>query len=356
MSYFSKLYNKIFDYSLKKINYLKFIDMLNYRTINLKYIIPITTKNIYNELPIRLAKKIINLNNLPPSLSSNNSINNIRELYLISFEELNNIKEPNTPDDIIKFKNNIEKIYNRHSFTIFNISKGLYELKSENKINELNTHEIQLFLNNFYINKTEIQILLEQYLSFFENPKKNYFGIINFETNIEKIINIAINDIQLFCNKNYININLNDIIKINNVNNNLILPSIDNYLLFILGEIIKNSVYAIKEKKFPYIEILIKEIDINWILIKITDNGFGINEKNMEKIWYYNFTTTPLTNINTIVEQNDFNIKSPLSGFGYGLPISSIYINFLNSSKNNIKIFTNNNGSSVYIYLKRYIV
>ena len=57
-------------------------------------------------------------------------------------------------------------------------------------------------------------------------------------------------------------------------------------------------------------------------------------------------------NTTNIVEQRDFSNQSPLSGFGYGLPISEIYVNFFNSSCHNIKIISNNNKTSVYIYLR----
>ena len=94
-----------------------------------------------------------------------------------------------------------------------------------------------------------------------------------------------------------------------------------------------------------------KEIDEEWILIKIQDNCGGIQDKDMDKIWYYSYTTHPI-NTTEIVEQTDFSNKSPLSGFGYGLPISEIYVNFFNSSSHNIKIVCNNNKTNVYIYLR----
>ena len=49
---------------------------------------------------------------------------------------------------------------------------------------------IQTFLDRFYKNRTEIRILLEQYLSLFENNNdENYFGIINLKSEPIKIIN-----------------------------------------------------------------------------------------------------------------------------------------------------------------------
>ena len=221
----------------------------------------------------------------------------------------------------------------------------------ENKINDLEAPLIQLFLNKFHKNRTEIRILLEQYLSFFEKPKgPNYYGIINLESNVESILHNTINNIQLICDSNGIDLHLNSIIKLS-IHNKIVIPTIDHYMYYILFEILKNSVEAVRHKSNPLINVTIKEIDEDWILIKIQDNGSGIHEKDMEKIWYYSYTTHPI-NSSEIVEQTDFSIKSQLSGFGYGLPISEIYINFFNSSTHNIKIDSNNKRTSVYIYLR----
>ena len=354
MSKLAKFYNKIFDYSLQKGTHIKIIDMINCRRIvKPNNIIPLMTHHIYNEIPIRLAKRVTDLNNLPFGLSQNHSINKIREWYLISFEELTQVKCPRTESDILEFKNVIENIYNRHSTTLSTISKGLYELQQENKISDIEAPQIQTFLNKFHKNRTEIRILLEHYMSFFEKSKgPNYYGIINLESNTENILHNAINNIQLICDMNAINLDLNDIITLD-VKNKTIMPTIDHYLYYILFEILKNSVEAIRYKSNPSIKIMIKEIDNEWSLIKISDNGSGIKESNIDKIWYYSYTTHPI-NTTDIIEQTDFSIKSPLSGFGYGVPISEIYINFLNSSQHNIKIYSNDKGTSVYIFLRKY--
>ena len=352
MSQLSKFYNKIFDYSLKKGTHIKFVDMLKYTNVSLTNTIPIMTKHIYNEIPIRLAKRVTDLNSLPFGLSKKHSIHKIREWYLLSFEELTQIKSPETHTEIIDFKNAIKIIYERHSTILSTISKGLYELQLENKINDLEAPVIQAFLNRFHKNRTEIRILLEHYLSFFEknNMEGKYYGIIHLDSNMEVILQNTINNIQLICDSNGINLHLSDIIK-TNIPNKIIIPTIDHYLYYILFEILKNSVEAVRYKHNPSIEVTIKEIDEEWIVIKIQDNGGGIQEKDMDKIWYYSYTTHPI-NTTEIVEQTDFSNKSPLSGFGYGLPISEIYVNFFNSSSHNIKIISNNNKTSVYIYLR----
>ena len=342
MSNFAKFYNKIFDYSLKNVNHIKFIDILKSKSIKDTHLITISSKHIYKEMPIRFAQRVTDLNNLPFGLSKNHSVNTIREWYLTSFFELTETKEPNTFEESLKFKEIIQKIYFRHSPTLQTMSNGINELKKENKISDIEAPMIQKFLNKFYTNRTELRILIEQYLSFFEKSKSDqYFGIVNLQSDPKKIIIKFIDDIQ-----NKSTINLDKIINIQ-TKNNIILPSMDHYLYYIFFELIKNSVQAIIEKQkivskyTPQINITITNIDDKWTVFKIDDNGIGIKPIDIEKIWYYSFTTSQ--------------IPTSLSGLGYGLPISDIYVNFFNSSSNNIRLESvYKEGTVIYLFLRNY--
>jgi pyruvate dehydrogenase kinase 2/3/4 len=360
MNYFSKFYNKIFDSSLKKGTHIKFIDILKTYKIKNNDRILLTTKHIYNELPIRLANRVTDLNNLPFGLSKNHSINKVREWYLTSCLELFELSEPKNDDEILNFKNKIVNIYNRHSNTLTTITKGLYELKNDNKIINIEEQTMQRFLNRFYTNRTEIRILLEHYIALFDKDNnKDYFGIVNLKCYPYIILDDVINNIQYICDKSNLDITLNDIIELN-IDKNLFIPSINIYLYYILFEITKNSVKAVIDKKYivsnytPKINISIIDVDNNYVMLIIKDNGIGIKEENLDKIWYYSYSTSNI-NITEMLEDNDFSVNTPLSGFGYGLPITEIYINFLNSSINNIKIESiYKKGTTLYIYLKKY--
>jgi len=362
MNNFPKFYNKIFDYSLKKATHIKFIDILKTRTIiDNKDNIYITTKHIYNELPIRLANRVTDLNNLPFGLAKNHSINRVREWYLLSCLELFETKEPKTNEDIINFKLTIENIYNRHSSTLLTISKGLYELKRDKIISDIEEPTMQQFLNRFYSNRTEIRILLEHYICLFDNKKKeNNLGIVNLKCFPHLILNDVIKNIQYICDKEYLNIELDNIIKVN-IDKNLYFPTIDNYLYYILFELIKNSVKAvidrrdnIKNNYLPNIDINIKDCK-HYILVRIEDNGIGIKDENKNRIWYFSYSSSKIDEKN-ILEFDDYSLSSPLSGYGYGLPITNIYIDFFNSTKNNLVLLSEyRKGTTIYLYIKKYI-
>ena len=74
-------------------------------------------KYLYNELPIRLSQRIIDLNKLPYGLAHNHSINKIREWYITSFSDLVNLREPATNEDCKKFGQTIHNIFDRHKET-----------------------------------------------------------------------------------------------------------------------------------------------------------------------------------------------------------------------------------------------
>ena len=363
MNNFPKFYNKIFDYSLKKGTHIRFEDILKTESISNKKRLIITTKHIYNELPIRLSNRVTDLNNLPFGLAQNHSINKVRTWYLTSCLELFNINEPKTDTEILNFKSIIQNIYKRHSSTLLTISKGLYELKRDKMITDIEEPTMQEFLNRFYTNRTEIRILLEHYIALFDDKNQKYnFGIVNLKCFPHIILNDVINNIQYICHKDSSNIELDDIIKID-IDKELYFPTIDNYLYYILFELVKNSVKAIIEKQssniennyIPHINININDYDKHYILVKIEDNGIGIKDENKDKIWYFSYSSSKIDE-KEILEDNDFSVSTPLSGFGYGLPITNIYTDFFNSTKNNIILLSEyGKGTTICLYIKKYI-
>ena len=274
MNRFSKIYNKIFDFTLEKITPLKFSHLINTtKKISNPSMIKLSTSHLYKEMPIRFAHRIKDLNMFPYGLNHNHNVSIIRDWYLTSFEELVSKPEPKTQQEIEQFKSQIEKIYLRHSPTILTLTRGLFELKESGHITEIDDKRIQIFLDKFHSSRTEIRILIEHYLSLFtpNTNSANIYGIINYNTNINEILNKVILNINLICERTNYPINLENIVKIDG---NGIIPIIDNYLYYILFELVKNSTQAVisSNKKEKIIQIGIRDLD-DYIYIKIRDNG-----------------------------------------------------------------------------------
>lgn len=346
MNKFSKIYNKIFDYTLVETSPLVFSQLVNTTNkLSKQNMIKISSSHLYKEIPIRFAHRIQDLNLFPYGLNHNHNVNLIRDWYLTSFEELVKDPEPKTQQEIEQFGLKIKNIYNRHSPTILTLTKGLFELKENGLIEDKDDKQVQIFLNRFYSSRTEIRILIEHYLQLFENYDKynnyngdnnsntnldkiNKIGIINFNSDVLDTLDKVISNIAFILDRTNYDVNLEDIIKISG---NTKITTIDNYLYYILFEIIKNSVQAIITSSNTNKKIQIKVIDLeDYVNVKITDNGIGIKEEDLHKIWLYSYSTNPIEP-KKIIEQEDFSTETPLSGFGYGLPISKIYLNFFSS-------------------------
>jgi len=235
MNKFSKIYNKIFDYTLVKTSPLVFSHLVNTTVkISNPNLIKLSTLHLYKEMPIRFAHRIQDLNMFPYGLNHNHNVSIIRDWYLTSFEELVSVPEPKTQQEIENFKLRIKNIYNRHSPTILTLTKGLFELKESGLITETDDKQIQIFLDRFHSSRTEIRILIEHYLSLFDsnvdNNSLNYMGIINTKCDIKQILDKAICNIDFITSRTNSNIILEDIVKIKG---NSKLPMIENYLYFI---------------------------------------------------------------------------------------------------------------------------
>lgn len=305
---------------------------------NLKYEDRILNSSIFlhNELPIRLSRRIKELEELPIDLNSKHQIFKIRDWYVKSIDDLTNFKKPNTFEDCFEYKKIVSEIYKRHSSTLITMANGIDSLKKDNLLNE----NIDNFLYNFYSNRTRTRFLISNYLNYF-NERVDYIGIINKKCNINTLVNDAVQDISYMADMH--KINLPDI-NINIGDSNIIYPS--EYLYYCVIEIMKNSLVATKKKKMSKIDINCINDD-NLSILKIKDNGTGISNEDKEKIWNFSYTTTKINYDNKY--QNDFEKTNPLSGFGYGLPISRILLNTFNGD---IKIYSKQGkGTETYILI-----
>ena len=118
------------------------------------------------------------------------------------------------------------------------------------------------------------------------------------------------------------------------------------YIIVVNRGFSNQGIHEQNKKEIPNINININN-DNNFIIIKISDYGKGIQDHKKKHIWNYFYSTT---NIFPTDIYEDFSINLPLSGFGCGLPISKLYLNYFGGF---LDICTKiNRGTDAYIVLR----
>ena len=190
----TNVYNDINLLSKKPQTSTNLNGLIEFGNINKKKNIVYASQYMYNELPIRFAHKIKDLDSLPYDLYNNLYINTIRDWYITSFHDIRNLKYPTDFNDSLEMVSTIENIYNRHSPTLITMANGIQSIKNE-KI-DINENEIQTFLNKFYMSRIGIRVLLSHYSMIFNNTNTYEYGIINTKCSPSIIIKDVITDIN----------------------------------------------------------------------------------------------------------------------------------------------------------------
>lgn len=351
---------------------------------------------LLNQLPIRLAHRVVELEKLPHDLSQMPSIQVVKGWYTQSCAELLAFQNQVNAADLsiasnyynedpvgklsdaqimefnLKFVACLDKIKRRHDPTTTTVAKGVIELKRHWKtINSpfdttavLLPTSIQSFLDRFYMSRIGIRMLLGQHISLVtasqnsRSSSESHVGIICTETNLQEIIQDAIDNSRFICSQHFgvegpeINIIGDPDLKF------MYVPSHLHHCIF---ELLKNSLRAVVERfgpdceEFPPINVVVAEGRED-ITIKISDEGGGIARSGMPLIWTYMYTTGENPLLEDEDKRDDF--LAPLAGYGYGLPLSRLYSRYFGGdlrliSMEGLPFLILGYGTDAYLHLSR---
>jgi Mitochondrial branched-chain alpha-ketoacid dehydrogenase kinase./Histidine kinase-, DNA gyrase B-, and HSP90-like ATPase. len=323
---------------------------------------------IRHEMPIRLARRIKDLDNVP-YLKDMSSVQAVKDIYISSFLTL--VREPLIDSNVREalFARKLDVLYERHSSVLVQMAKGAYELKDkirQHQISELDTecfehmNECHAFLDRFYISRIGIRVLAGHYLALRSRAMEGYVGLIYQYTSPYEIVKQAVADASYMCENRF---GAFPEVKIQG-RLDLTFAYIPTQLHYIVLELLKNAMRATCEhhgsnpRKWPPIEVVIADGQSNEdVVIKISDEGGGIPRSNRSKIWSYLFTTADPSIQDTLMKMGqaqppvDHSVNAPLAGLGYGLPISKSYAKYFGGdvSLQSMEGY----GSDAYIHLRR---
>lgn len=341
---------------------------------------------LHNELPVRLAHRVAELENLPYGLSGKPHVLRVRDWYVESFKELRSFPKIKDASDEQHFTGLLKHIYSRHRNVVPVMAMGVAgelllcgsdflfvsvlwiyildlnvpfssatELKRElaHAIGLNDLPDIHQFLDGFYLSRIGIRMLIGQHIALKEPQKENHIGLIDTKCSPGRICQDAIDDARNICLRE--KGGAPEVIVYGDPT--FTFPYVPSHLHHMVFELVKNSLRAVYDRyedaddEPPPIRLVVAEGEED-ITIKVSDEGGGIARSGLPKIWTYLYTTarSPLDDLDkTDTEGSDG--PSVLAGYGYGLPISRLYARYFGGDLAIISM--EGYGTDAYLHLNR---
>ncbi len=305
---------------------------------------------LHQELPVRLAHRVRDLESLPFGLPEMQSIRVLHDMYTESLIELVECPRPEDVKSEERFAQLLESIKKRHNNVVSIMARGILELKESRGLIALQP-EIQEFLDRFYLSRIGVRMLIGQHLALHEELRPGYVGLICSQCSPAEVLKVATRDARELCEFHY-----EAAPEVHMLGNAaLTFTYIPSHLHHMLFELLKNSMRAAVEshadglKALPPIRVILAEGQED-VTIRISDEGGGIPRTGLSKIWTYLYTTAKTASFERQSPyQNDF--QAPMAGLGYGLPISRLYARYFGGDLevNSMDGY----GTDAYLHLKR---
>ncbi|CAM0906962.1 unnamed protein product [Alopecurus aequalis] len=306
---------------------------------------------LHKELPIRIARRAVELDSLPFGLSAKPAILKVRDWYLDSFRDIRYFPDVRNRDDEVAFTQMIKMIKVRHNNVVPTMALGVQQLKNEQFSSRKlppGFEEIHEFLDRFYMSRIGIRMLIGQHVALHDpEPEPGVIGLINTKLSPIQVAQIASEDARSICLREYGS--APDINIYGDPNFNF--PYVASHLHLMLFELVKNSLRAVQEKYMnsdkdvPPVRIIVAD-GTEDVTIKVSDEGGGIRRSGLPRIFTYLYSTA----------KNPPDIEGPsegvtMAGYGYGLPVSRLYARYFGGDLQIISM--EGYGTDAYLHLSR---
>lgn len=295
------------------------------------------------ELPIRLARRLLDLQLLPFIVVTNPHIKQVYESYWHAFNTLRNYPIPVDIASNKQFSSLLRRLVDEHAPMLDLLATGLREVRRKPLIG---AHlYLDGFLEAMLRSRISRRILAEQHINL-TSPRPGYYGIVNLNVHIAECIDFARSRCRQVCMEHY---GVAPEVVVSG-NAELKIPYIDAHLDYMLYELIKNSMRAVVEKhskmlennrnadgkisgfasrprqlkemptspSLPPIHVRICEGSTENIALRISDQGGGIPMSDIDKIWEFGWTDMEEPNNDSsnskIVLNKDKLTPNPLEG------------------------------------------
>ncbi|KAG8543291.1 hypothetical protein GDO81_025015 [Engystomops pustulosus] len=320
-----------------------------------------SARYLHKELPVRIAHRIKGFRSLPFIIGCNPTILHVHELYIRAFQKLSDFPAITDHEVESQYCKLLRQLLDDHKDVVTQLAEGLRESRKHIQDEKV----IRYFLDKTLTSRLGIRMLATHHLSLHED-RPDFVGIICTRLSPKKIIEKWVDFARRLCEHKYGNaprVRINGHVAAR-------FPFIPMPLDYILPELLKNSmryvafcywwsvlniftsykcfVFTVRATmeshietpyNVPDISITIANNDID-LIIRISDRGGGIPHDHLERVMDYHFTTAETSTqdprINPIfgnmVDMVNSGQSGPMHGFGFGLPTSRAYAEYLGGS------------------------
>lgn len=321
-----------------------------------------------HELPVRLANIMQEILLLPENLLRTPSVQLVISWYEQTFKDLIEFDEVTESNNSIlaKYGAAMARISNRHAKVVETMAAGVMEMKERYGTDTSSDHQLQYFLDRFYMMRISIRMLINQHVLLFapeQSAQRQFIGCIDPNCDVVQVFHDAYDSARFLCDHYYM---ASPELKLNIVNETspgkIEIVYVPSHLYHIFFELIKNAMRAVMETHnhaeagFPPIEVLIC-LGREDVCIKISDKGGGIPRSLMDFVFRYTYTTAnpgarsadPSSHLTggPVADGS----QAPLAGYGYGLPLARLYAKYFNGDLQLISV--EGLGSDALVYVKR---
>ncbi|KHN44996.1 pyruvate dehydrogenase (acetyl-transferring) kinase, mitochondrial-like isoform X2 [Glycine soja] len=315
----------------------------------------ISAQFLHKELPIRIARRAIELHTLPHGLSHRPPVLKVPLLhywYLDSFREIRSFPEMKNMNDEKEFTELIKSIKVRHNNVVPTMALGVQQLKNVFE----DPDEIDEFLDRIYMSRIGIRMLIGQHVELHNpNPPPSCVGYIHTNMSPVNVARNASEDARSMCYGEY---GSAADVRIYG-DPDFTFPYVPAHLHLMVFELVKNSLRAVQDHFMDSDEVappirIITADGIEDVTIKVSDEGGGIPRSGLPKIFTYLYSTAR----NASWDENEpsdlgttDNISVKMAGNGYGLPICRLYARYFGGDLQVISM--EGYGTDAYLHLSR---
>uniref|UniRef100_A0A8C9Z901 Protein-serine/threonine kinase n=1 Tax=Sander lucioperca TaxID=283035 RepID=A0A8C9Z901_SANLU len=295
------------------------------------------------ELPVRLANIMKEINLLPDNLLRTPSVRLVQGWYMQSFQEILEFKDKNADDEKVTydFTDAVIKIRNRHNDVIPTMAQGVVEYKETYGTDPVVSQNLQYFLDRFYMSRISIRMLLNQHTQTFNDGDmtsccflKTIFFLVD-----------AYENARTLCDRYYMN--SPELVLEEFTVNPTSVVYVPSHLYHMVFELFKNAMRATMElygdaMEYPAIHAQVA-LGTEDLTVKVSDRGGGVPLRKIDRLFTYTYSTAPRPSM-------DGARAAPLAGYGYGLPISRLYARYF---QGDLKLYSlEGYGTDAVVYIR----